>query len=125
MKNLIIIGVVLVIVILGGYFLMSQTSAQSTPIGSFQPDQGTQDQVSQNMVVINNFAFSPQVLTVKQGTTVTWVNQDTVAHSIKSATFNSQSLNQGETFSFTFNTKGTFDYSCGIHPSMTGQIVVE
>lgn len=78
-----------------------------------------------NTVTIQNFAFNPGTLTVKQGTKVTWTNQDSATHKIKSATFNSGDLHQGDTFAFTFNTKGSFDYSCAIHPSMTGKIVVE
>ena len=78
-----------------------------------------------NAVTIQNFAFNPGTLTVKQGTKVTWTNQDSAAHKIKSDTFNSPSLNQGDTFEFVFTAKGSYDYSCSIHPSMTGKIVVE
>jgi plastocyanin len=78
-----------------------------------------------NMISIKNFAFNPQTLTVPVGIVVTWTNQDSAPHQIKSATFNSAVLNTGATFSFTFSQKGTFDYSCAIHPSMTGQIIVQ
>lgn len=78
-----------------------------------------------NSVSIQNFAFNPQTLTVKAGTTVIWTNSDSVTHSIKSSTFNSAGLGNGDTFKFIFNTPGTFDYSCGIHPAMTGTIIVQ
>jgi plastocyanin len=81
--------------------------------------------VETNIISIKNFAFSPSVLTVKQGTKVTWTNQDSAPHQIKSETFNSDSLGQGESFNFTFSNKGSFNYICSIHPSMTGKIVVE
>ena len=76
-------------------------------------------------ISIHNFAFNPATLTVKKGTTVTWTNDDPMPHQIKSVSFNSDALSTGQTFSFTFNDAGSFDYSCAIHPSMTGQIIVE
>lgn len=74
---------------------------------------------------IQNFAFNPGTLTVKKGATVTWTNNDSVPHQIKSDSFNSTKLTNGQNFSFTFTTPGTFNYSCAIHPSMTGKIIVE
>ena len=73
--------------------------------------------VQTSMVTIQNFTFNPQVVTIKQGDTVTWINKDTVTHRIKSDTFNSIDLNQGDKFQFTFKTKGTYDYICSIHPT--------
>jgi|GEM_PF-1218922 plastocyanin len=75
-------------------------------------------------IVIQNFSFSPATLPVSAGTKVIWTNQDGVAHTIKSAAFNSDTLNTGDLFSFTFSEKGTFNYSCGIHPSMRGSVIV-
>jgi len=75
-------------------------------------------------VSIENFTFNPAVLTVKVGTTVIWTNNDTVDHNIKSADFNSPLMKKGETYEFKFDKAGTYDYSCGIHPTMTGQIIV-
>lgn len=83
------------------------------------PAQGT------DTVAIKNFAFDPQTLTVKAGTTVTWTNEDAVAHNIRSDTFNSQELGKGDTFKSKFDTPGTYEYSCGIHQSMKGTIIVQ
>ncbi len=57
---------------------------------------------------------------------MTWTNEDGAAHRIKSDddSFNSEDLGQGDTFEHTFDAAGTFDYVCGIHPSMTGSITV-
>ena len=122
MKNWLIILAVLVVLGVGGYFVYTNKyKAMPSPATSSAPAAV----VGANTVSISNFAFSPTPLTVKAGTTVTWQNMDSVAHQIKSDTFNSGLLNQGDTFTFTFNTKGTFDYSCAIHPTMTGQIVVQ
>jgi plastocyanin len=79
-----------------------------------------------NEVFIQGMAFSPSTLTVTAGTVVTWTNKDAVTHNVTSnpALFASGGLGNGATYSFTFATKGTFNYSCTIHPSMTGTVVV-
>lgn len=76
-------------------------------------------------VSIESFTFKPAVLTVSAGTTVVWTNNDTAKHDIKSTEFFSNALAKGETFTFKFEKTGTYDYSCGIHPTMTGQIIVK
>jgi plastocyanin len=80
---------------------------------------------TQVQVAIQNFAFNPSSLTIKVGTTVIWKNLDSVPHKIKSDTFNSDVLNNGDTFSFKFDNKGTYNYSCAIHPFMQATITVE
>ena len=78
-------------------------------------------------VKIANFTFEPPVLTVKVGTTVTWVNDDDIPHLVseKDGKFRSSALDTGDKFSQTFSTAGTVEYFCAIHPHMTGKIVVE
>ena len=77
--------------------------------------------------VIKDFAFSPKPITVKVGAAVTWTNQDGTTHSVKSddGSFVSQDLEQDQTFTATFAKAGTFAYACGIHPFMTGTVVVQ
>jgi len=72
-------------------------------------------------------AYSPQTLTVKAGTKVTWVNKDTVTHTVTShgiSLFDSGNLATGATFSYTFARAGTYPYYCTIHPWMKGTVVV-
>jgi plastocyanin len=78
-------------------------------------------------VKIDNFAFAPQRVTVKAGTTVTWINDDDIPHTVASSTkvFKSSALDTKDKFSFTFTTPGTYEYFCSLHPHMTGAIVVE
>ncbi len=78
-----------------------------------------------NTVRIVNFAFEPATLTVKTGTTVVWINEDSAPHKIKSDVFNSQNMKRADSFSQTFPEAGVYEYICDIHPSMTGKIVVE
>jgi len=81
---------------------------------------------SPGQVRISNFTFDPPSLTVPVGATVTWVNQDDEPHTVTSQTgaFGSQALDTDESFSFHFTAPGTYVYRCGIHPHMTGTIVV-
>jgi len=78
-------------------------------------------------VKIDNFTFAPQRVTVKAGTTVTWINEDDIPHTIASSTklFRSSALDTEDKFSFTFMTPGAYEYFCSLHPHMTGTIVVE
>ena len=77
-------------------------------------------------VKISNFTFNPPQITVKAGTTVTWTNDDDIPHTIVSPpAIRSKALDSDDKFSFTFTTPGTYKYFCGLHPHMTGTIVVE
>ena len=78
-------------------------------------------------VDIDQFTFLPQRITVKAGTTVTWINEDDVPHTIVSSSkvFKSKALDTADKFSFTFTTPSTYAYFCSLHPHMTGAVVVE
>lgn len=84
--------------------------------------------VTGNAVAIQNFAFSPATLKVKAGTTVTWTNQDTDAHTVTSAgsggPLHSAALVTHATYSYTFTKPGTYAYLCTIHPFMTATVEV-
>ncbi|MGE5297778.1 MAG: cupredoxin family copper-binding protein [Acidobacteriaceae bacterium] len=77
-------------------------------------------------VVISNFSFSPAHLSVKKGTRVTWLNNDSAPHTVTGGNGgpSSPTLATGQSYSYTFNQAGTFDYYCSIHPYMTGSVTV-
>ena len=76
---------------------------------------------------INNFAFDPDEVTIVTGDSVTWVNDDDGAHAVEAdeGEFDSGNLDNGESFSFIFETAGNYSYDCGYHSSMTGMVNVE
>jgi plastocyanin len=82
--------------------------------------------VGSHQVLVDNFRFAPAAMTVAAGTTVTWTNHDDVPHNIVSTekTFASPVLDTDEQFSHTFETAGTYQYYCSLHPKMVGQITV-
>jgi plastocyanin len=88
---------------------------------------GTSNGPGTNQVWIQGMAFTPADITVTAGTTITWTNKDNIIHDVTSNTslFSSGSLANGATFSFTFNTVGTYPYICSIHPSMVGTVTVK
>lgn len=75
---------------------------------------------------IQNMAFMSPNIQVKVGTTVTWTNQDSVPHSVtfKNGMKDSGLLYQGQSFSYTFNTPGTYQYYCTVHPYMVASVTV-
>jgi plastocyanin len=80
-----------------------------------------------NVITIDNFTFSPKELTVAVGTTIKWVNHDDIPHTVveKQTTFRSKLLDTDDAYSYTFTSAGAFDYFCGLHPHMVGQIIAK
>ena len=91
------------------------------------------EMTGEQSIIIEEFAFSPEELTVPVGTTVTWTNEGAVAHTATAGTpdapnaglFDSGDLSTGDTFSHTFEEPRSFAYFCTIPPSMTATITVE
>jgi len=71
--------------------------------------------------------YSVNVLTVKVGTTVTWTNEDAMMHTVTAVdgSFDSGFFNEGETWSYTFEEPGEFEYFCSPHPWMRAKVIVE
>ena len=75
-------------------------------------------------------AYAPSPLTISLATkqSVKWKNNDAMSpeHTVTAdlGAFNSGSMAESNTFTFTFTTAGTYDYHCSIHPTMVGQIIV-
>jgi len=77
-------------------------------------------------VAISNFAFDPETVAIKTGTTLKWVNEDGATHTVTSdaGDWDSGNLNSGSSYTLTLDQTGTFTYHCNIHPGMTGTIEV-
>lgn len=143
-KNGLIIGLVILIGVGVGIVWMivnktatpstSQQNASSNDTSTRNSTDNSTDQVQSGnvAVVMQNTAFSPQTIKVKKGTKVTWTNNDTVRHNVVADDSGNAAglpttndlLDKGGSYSFTFNTVGTFHYHCTPHPFMTGSIEV-
>ena len=77
-------------------------------------------------IAIADRAFAPASVVVAAGGTVEWTNADGEVHTVSAAggTFDSGVIPEGAAFSQVFETPGTFDYSCAIHPEMRGSVTV-
>jgi plastocyanin len=75
---------------------------------------------------IEGFAFQPDSIQVSAGQKITWTNSDSTAHTVTAddGSFDSGSLADGKSFSFTFAKAGTFKYHCSLHSSMLGTVDV-
>jgi plastocyanin len=69
-------------------------------------------------VTMQGNGFHPEVLTVKSGDTIVWVNKDLVPHTATSDSFDSQTIAAGKSWRTTFHAKGDFPYGCTFHPTM-------
>lgn len=131
--------IVLTILVLGGIvgvlFMKdpakapTQNQSTNTSTESKQDTETDVTPVATDKVDIKDFAFSPVAITVKKGTKVTWTNQDATRHSVspdsETSDFKaSELLGQGQTYSVTFNTAGTFTYHCTPHPNMKASVIV-
>ena len=93
---------------------------------SERPSTAPEPPTDGNSVAIKNFAFVPPSLGVVSGTTVTWTNQDDVAHTVSAdddKTFDA-GVEPGQTFQFTAGAAGTYPYFCRVHPFMKGTLTV-
>jgi len=78
-------------------------------------------------VTIKDYQFSPALVKIAAGATVTWTNKDADVHTVMSATglFVSGALDTDDRFSYTFTKPGTYVVACSLHPQMSETIVVE
>jgi plastocyanin len=78
-------------------------------------------------VSMDHNTFIPSEITVAPGTTVTWVNNEAMPHTVVDSNkgFRSKALVKDASFSFTFATAGDYNYLCSIHPNMKGKVIVK
>jgi plastocyanin len=91
--------------------------------------QTVQATVAPNTIAISNYLFGPDTITVKQGTLITWKNEDIARHTITAdqpsdSAPSSMLIGKGESYSFTFTKPGTYTYHCEPHPYMKATIIV-
>jgi plastocyanin len=118
-----------------------QVVPQATPEASVE--EPSTEPVAQNTVSLpqgsstpgcetTNACYVPYSIKVPVGTTVTWTNDDSAAHTVTSGkestpdgVFDSSLFLSGKTFSFTFEEAGEYQYFCMVHPWMKGLVTVE
>jgi plastocyanin len=88
------------------------------------------DESAKNLnVTIKDNTFTPFSLEIKNGDTITWTNKGSFNHTVSTSNktlpnFGSVVLSPGQSYSYTFNQSGIFDYNCSIHSSQIGRVIV-
>ena len=97
-----------------------------------EPDVIMPTKVSRPGCEIDDMCYIPSQFIVQKGDSVTWVNEDSAFHSVTSGfydapteLFDSGYLDPFQSFSYTFDDTGVYDYYCTLHPWMEGKIIVE
>jgi plastocyanin len=102
-----------------------QPPGGGVPTPAAPPSSSSPAAVDTTTIAIANFAFTPAVIRVKAGATVTWTNLDQDAHTVAiSGSPVSPPLQNADTYSRTFDQPGTYSYLCTLHPTMRGMVVV-
>jgi plastocyanin len=149
-RNILIGGVIgLVIALALGFYLLGQNKAiaptitpspeasvvteeSASPSASESPDAMTEKQ--EETVTLGENGFSPKTLTIKKGTTVTWVNESGEMGNVSSAPhpihtsyppLNLGNFADGNSVSLTFDEAGTYNYHHHLNPSLTGTVIVQ
>jgi plastocyanin len=149
-----VVAIVLTSIIIGGVIIIGQVLENDPSIrseirqwlgaGGGESGQNSQEEISSSspppameegiiVSIVGNSgrnSYNPNPIEIKVGDTMTWINSDSSPHTVTSSsndgsiTFDSDVLRRGETFSFTFDKEGQYPYSCTLHPSMVGTVVV-
>jgi plastocyanin len=120
---------ILIVALAAAAAACSSSSSPSPSSTTSPPTSGASAAVSipNNARTLTTSAFGANPLVVSAGTTVTWTNNDTIAHDAAAdgGMWNSGILSPGQSFPFRFTTAGTFTYKCTLHPNMVGTITVQ
>ncbi len=109
-------------------------SIDETAAPSAAPAESSTPSPSSLTIHIKDSRFQTSSLHIQAGQTVTWINDDSIAHMVDSdphpshtilSALQSPQIESGQSYSITFTKTGTFPYHCHLHPSMKGTIVVE
>ena len=117
-------------IVIGGTVFMP-VSESTEELESIRVDVVMPTKVSRPGCEITDECYVPSSLAVQSGDSVTWINDDSAFHSVTSGTydtplelFDSGYMDPFETFSYTFDDPGTYEYYCTLHPWMEGEIIV-
>jgi|GEM_PF-694214 len=118
-KLILIIGMAIIVLAGLGYTGYSIYIKKQTKTNTLENPAGN------NTITIKDGKFDPKYYSVKEGTRVTWINEDVKDHQLKFDGFESGKMAPKDIFSHMFDKKGTYNYHCALHPKETGKITVD
>ena len=103
------------------------SSSPSTPSPTPPSGSGTSVTIVNGAAALTTTAYAPNPITASVGSTLTWINNDSIAHTstANGGAWNSGTMAPGASFSTTFSSAGSFQYHCAIHPGMVGTVTVQ
>ncbi len=121
-KNRVVLIMVIASLVVAALFGCSKDSSSTYGMAP-----GPSPSPAPNTVSMSGMAFSPATMTIAKGTTVTWLNNDGVAHTStsNSGVWDTGNIPAGGSKTTTFNNAGTFPFHCVYHSTMTGTIIVQ
>ena len=134
-KKIIIVGIIGFAILLGITMSFSNNSVEENNDETtlvIKGDVVMPTKVSRPGCEIDDRCYVPSLILTKKGDSVTWVNEDSAFHSVTSGLYDSPTelfdsghLDPFESFTFTFDEVGDYDYFCTLHPWMEGLVTVE
>jgi plastocyanin len=124
------LGILLVAVVIGGapVWAHEECDESETQVGSAASGESVSPRFPSGSVTIKLFQYQPGRLQVSAGTTVIWLNEDEIFHTVtaekKESGFDGPLEAKGKSFSFTFSRPGIYSYYCDRHEHMRGEIEV-
>jgi plastocyanin len=99
----------------------------STPTMPSPTTTGSSVSIVAGARTLTTTAYNPNPIAIAVGGTVTWMNNDSIAHTStgNNGEWDSGAVTPGASFSKTFASAGTFQYHCAIHPNMVGTVTVQ
>jgi len=102
------------------------TVQESTAPPTLSPEQiEIISKIETHTVEIVNGQFNPSTLNIKAHDQVVWKNKDGKTHKVTGENWGNVPIENGESFTQSFDTPGTYPYSCALHPEMKGIIIVK
>ena len=131
------IAIVFASIIIGGAFIATQVQRSIPNFANHHnespspvnPNQNSLPAVEGTVRIVDNAgnnSYSPNPIEARVGETLTWVNDDFAVHTVTSTDgiFDSDILQRGQTFSYTFDKEGDYPYHCVLHHNMVGTVSV-
>ncbi|MCL5433006.1 MAG: cupredoxin domain-containing protein [Patescibacteria group bacterium] len=138
MNKIILFAIVILIVIGGGILLLTNKSTKQQDLSSTEntinESLPTGIPKNQSTITVTQSGYEPNVITVKTGTVVTWLNKSGQLVTVNSdphpthqnySPLNLGEFDDGSSVQLTFDKAGTYGYHNHLNPSQTGTIVVE
>ncbi len=108
------------------FLLLAVTAVAVFAAGCGGSGESSEPVATTEVQMVKSYRFDPKVIEIETGQTVTWTNEDNFTHTVEVDGQEDHKVEQGESFSITFDTPGTYHYVCTLHSKdMDGEVIVK